>query len=415
MQSRSFTLFEAAIKSDQTKSVYTYSLHEFMKFTKISQYDSIVKLSPDKIQKLLENWVMDLTTRNLKASTIRGKLGSIELFLEMNKITYYKKILHKLIPSSDYIPGGEKPFTTEDIQRFLDSTTKLRTKALVHFLASTGVRPANITDPVLRLKHIEEMTDGCKSVRVYDGSKEGYWAFLTPEASKSIDHYLDSRKLNGEELTSESPLFAISNPSIHTTRNNYLSAKSVRHIMYDLIKAAGIERTKDGNRFDKAATYGFRKRFNTILKLDININSNITEKLMAHKRGLDGAYLKPTREECFNEFLKAIRELTISDEARDKLKIDKLQKEKTEIEELKLELKDFRKMVNKINLRIVSESDPVTGLVPFELPDLPGYSKLKLQQLIEKDPATFGHMRSLLPENYPYHGFPKKVSNIQPT
>ena len=407
MKSRSFTLFEAAIKSTQTKSVYTYSLHEFMKFTKIKQYDGIVKLTTDKIQKLLENWVMDLDDRNLKSSTIRGKLGAIELFLEMNKKTYYKKILHKLIPSSDYIPGGEKPFTTEGIQRFLNSTTKLRTKALVHFLASTGVRPASITDPVLKLKHIEKMTNGCKSVRVYDGSKEGYWAFLTPEASTSIDHYFDSRKLNGEELTPESPLFAISNPSIHTTRNNYLSAKSVRHIMYDLIKAAGIKRTKDGNRFDKAATYGFRKRFNTILKLDININSNITEKLMAHRNGLDGSYLKPTKEQCFAEFLKAVSQLTISDESRDKLKIEKLQKEKTEIEELKLELKDFRNMQNKINLRIVYESDPVTGLVPFELPDLPGYGKLKLQQLIEKDSATYGHMRSLLPERYPKQRFSK--------
>ena len=27
---------------------------------------------------------------------------------------------------------------------------------------------------------------------------------------------------------------------------------------------------------------------------------------MAHKRGLDGVYLKPTREQCFEEFEKAI-------------------------------------------------------------------------------------------------------------
>jgi len=341
VKSRSFTLFERGIKSLETKNVYTYSLHEFMKFTNISKYDHIVKLSTSKIQKLLENWVMDLDDRNLKSSTIRGKLGAIELFLEMNKKTYHKKILHKLIPSSDYIPGGEKPFTTEDIQRFLNSTTKLRTKALVHFLASTGVRPASITDPVLRLKHIEKMANGCKSVRVYDGSKEGYWAFLTPEASKSIDHYIDSRKLNREELTPESPLFAISNPLIHTTRNNYLSAKSVRHIMYDLIKAAGIKRTKDGNRFDKAATYGFRKRFNTILKLDININSNITEKLMAHRNGLDGSYLKPTREQCFNEFRKAILDLTIDDSERDKIKI---QLQNQEISELQ----DYKNRLSKI-------------------------------------------------------------------
>jgi len=345
---RSFTLFEAAIKSDQTKNVYTYSLHEFMKFAKITQYDNIVKLSTDKIQKLLENWIMDLASRNLKAATIRSKLGAVELFLEMNKKTYHKKILHKLIPSSDYIPGGEKPFTTQEIQQFLDSTTKLRTKALVHFFASTGVRPASITDPVLRLKHLEDMQHNCKSIRIYDGSKEGYWAFLTPEASTSLDQYLQSRKLNGEELTPESPIFAISNPSIHTTKNNYLSAKSVRHLMNNLIKTAGIERIKDGNRFDKATTYGFRKRFNTTLKLNNDVNSNIAEKLMAHKKGLDGSYLKPTREECFAEFTKAILQLTIDPTQRQEIKIKNLEEEKSEIRELKerIERMEFYSKVN---------------------------------------------------------------------
>ena len=102
-----------------------------------------------------------------------------------------------------------------------------------------------------------------------------------------------------------------------------------------MLKKAGVQRVKTGNRFDKATIYGFRKRFNTILKLNNDVNSNIAEKLMAHKKGLDGAYLKPTREECFTEFLKAVEQLTISDESRDKIKINTLEKEKSEVEELK--------------------------------------------------------------------------------
>ena len=60
----------------------------------------------------------------------------------------------------------------------------------------------------------------------------------------------------------------------------------------------------------------FRKRFNTILKINNDVNSNIAEKLMAHKKGLDGVYLQPTREECFNEFVKAILQLTVDDSQR---------------------------------------------------------------------------------------------------
>ena len=318
-----------------------------MRFIKIENYDDVPKLGSEKIQNHLEDWVMHLTERGLKAHTIRGKLSAVELFLEMNKVLFHKKIVRKLIPSSDYIPGGDKPFTTKDIQRFLKSTTKLRTKALIHFFASTGVRPASITDPVLRLKHIGEMPFDCKAVRVYDGSKEGYWAFLIPEATKALDHYLRSRRLNGEKLNPESPVFINTNKQLRM-KNDFMSAQSARQIMQKRIKASRIERTKEGNRFDKASLYGFRKRFNTILKLNNNINSNIAEKLMAHKRGLDGAYLRPTREECFEEFVKAIPKLTISDEYRDKYTIQELKKEKSEIENIKDEMKIMQQGMKKL-------------------------------------------------------------------
>ncbi len=316
-----------------------YSLDEFMQFIKAKNYDDVPKLDTNTIQAHLENWVMHLAQKGLKASSIRGKLSAVELFLEMNKVLYYKKIVRKLIPSSDYIPGGEKPFTTEDIQNFLKATTKPRTKALVLFFASTGVRPASIVDPILKLKHIEDMPNDCKAVKVYDGSKEGYWAFLTPEASRSLNHYLNSRKLNGETLTPESPVFANFEHANQSKKNHHLSEKSAKQIMQRLIRTAGVERTKQGNRYDKASIYGFRKRFNTILKLDKNINSNIAEKLMAHKNGLDGSYLKPTKEECFAEFSKAIEQLTIDPTHRQEVKIKKIEKEKSTIDEIKEELK----------------------------------------------------------------------------
>lgn len=309
-----------------------------MRFAKIKEYDDIKKLNTDEIQELLQDWVLHLTSKGLKALTIRTKLSAVELFLDMNKMVFYKKILHKLIPSSDYVPGGDKPFTTEEIQKMLKATTKLRSKALIHFLTSTGARPASITDPVLRLKHLEDMPQNCKAIKLYDGSRESYWAFLTPEATDTLNDYLRSRKINGEKLTSESPVFANTSKYTWTKKSDYMSTKAVRQIISYVLKASGIERQKKGARYDKAVVYGFRKRFNTILKLNNEINSNIVEKLMAHKRGLDASYLKPTKEQCFAEFLKAIPELTISDEARDKLKISKLEKEKSEIQKLQSDI-----------------------------------------------------------------------------
>jgi len=401
-----YQVFKGGIKTKGTDKTYGYSLREFFRFVSIKKYDDFVRLHPKTIQNLIKIWILNLSDKNLRSATIKAKLNAVEHFLVMNDIIINNKLVRKLIPSTDYIPGGDVPFTTSEIQRMLSSTTKLRTKALIHFLASTGARPAAIVDPILRIRHLEDMPHDCKAVKIYEGSREGYWGYLTPEATKALKHYFSSRKLNGEELTSESPVFA-NHPKSNRKKQEHFEPRSLRLLLTKLLFAAGIKREKTGNRYNKAILYGFRKRFNTILKLNNQVNSNIAEKLMAHKRGLDGSYLKPTKEECFNEFFKAVSELTISDESRDKIKIEKLKVERTEIEELKLELEDFRDMVNTIDKRILFESDIVTGLVPFELPDIPRYSNLRLQQQIEKDPATYGHMRQFFPQYCPKERFRK--------
>jgi len=335
----SFRNFDEAIPNDSTRRSYHYTLNEFMRSAKLTDYDTLAKQSTDAIQKLLENWVVNLKKKELVHNTISTKLNAVELFLEMNKKTWYKKIVRKMLPDSDRLPGGDVPFTTEELSQLKQVAKKPRDIAIIDFLASTGVRPGCLSDPVLRLKHVDEMPDGCKVVMVYDDSREGYPAFLTPEATQSLNRYLRWRRINHEELTKESVLFKnYDNPN---KKKDYLTADSVRQTLTNLMKLAGIERKKTGNRFDKAIVYGFRKRFNGILKMNNEVNSNIAEKLMAHKRGLDGAYLKPRREQCFAEFIKAIPELTISDEARDKVKIENLEKEKTKFEKLEEQIKEL--------------------------------------------------------------------------
>jgi len=166
---------------------------------------------------------------------------------------------------------------------------------------------------------------------------------------------LSWRKFNKEELTKESVLFKnYDNPN---KKKDYLTADSVRQTLTNLMKLAGIERKKTRNRYDKAIVYGFRKRFNGILKMNNEINSNIAEKLMAHKKGLDGNYLKPTREQCFEEFRKAIPELTISSEARDKAIIAKLERKNSKIEELELKVEHFiktREREDKVSADLVA-------------------------------------------------------------
>ena len=98
--------------------------------------------------------------------------------------------------------------------------------AIIHFLASTGTRPEVLTDPPLQFKHLKKLSDDCYTVKIYDESSEGYWAFLTTEASRSFDAYIRTRKLNGEHLDETSYLFA-TKQNARTRKNDYLSQDSV--------------------------------------------------------------------------------------------------------------------------------------------------------------------------------------------
>ena len=359
MNSECFLNFKRSIRNQYTFSTYKHSVNSFCKFTKL-RCTEIKQLNELDLHSQLAAWIEYMNERGLRRRTIRTILEGMERFLSMNLITYHKKTLHCLIRGNDKDQiGGNVPFSDEDIRKMLESTDKLRTKAVIHFLKDTGARPRAMTDPVLRLKHLVPMPYGCYAVRIYDeaesgfsdSSRYGYWAFMTPEGRKAIDKYIQSRKLNGEKLSAESPLFSAPDGNV-----DYLTLGNLYTILRRIYKQAGVDRKKiDARRYDKAIVYGFRKRFDTILKIDNSINSNIAEKLMAHTYGLDGNYLKPNREQCFAEFVKAIPALTVSEAERQKLELEKKDKEILELESTKELNKDLGVRVGKLERAILRD------------------------------------------------------------
>jgi len=331
-KSKSYRKFYNGIGSNQ-KSIIAYSYHmdRFMRFAFKNNYvktktcyDDLIIFNEREITDILQEYVFELN-QTLRETTIKTMLSGPELFFEMNYKIWHKKIVRKSVHRDNMKAGGYAPATDQDILNLLSASTLLVEKTLLHFLLSTGIRPGGIYDPILKRKHIVEMTDGCAGVMVYDESKEGYWSFLTPEAYNSLKKYFEFRVSNGEILDDDSPLFL-------NTECNPMAPHSARKIIYKLIKKSGIKRIKNGNRYDKAVIYMFRKRFNGKLKMENSVNSNIAEKLMAHKRGLDGTYLQPTREECFREFVKAVPQLTVDPTERQRIEIETKQQKIDELE-----------------------------------------------------------------------------------
>ncbi|MDH5462761.1 MAG: hypothetical protein OEW49_00430 [Nitrosopumilus sp.] len=353
---RSFRNFIRGISRESTKVTYVKFLRAFMKFHKIEDYDEMTSFSAQKIDEMLEDYIDELEGRGVKGITIRTNLAGIERFFEMNDCIWHKSRIRKSIKRDDGIPGGSEPITTKEIKRMLECTKSLRIKALVHFLASTGMRPAGLVDPVLKIKHLMPMPrpndttnqKWCYAVRVYDESKEGYWSFLTPEATEALDNFFAWRENRGEKITQESPIFINIENNKHT-RFQHITDKNTRFIIDNLIRQSALKRKKvSDRRFDKSIIYMFRKRFNTTLKLNNEVNSNIAEKLMAHKKGLDGTYLQPTQEECYKEFIKAIPELTIDDSERKQIELDKFKQEKIESQDQSQKIEELNSKIEML-------------------------------------------------------------------
>jgi len=264
--------------------------------------------------------------------------------------------------------SGYKAWTTEQVALMLEYTSDLRNKALIHFQASTGAR-VGIHDHPLLMKHLTMMEwngDGCYAVLLYADfdetveerdlrdkqddvqSGDSYWSFLTPEATDCLDKYFLERKRAGEFFDDNTPIF-LKDKQRMSLDSKQLSDTNVTSILFRVINGIPeITRIKKGRRYDIQINHGFRKRMNTILKLESNVNSNVAEKILGHKNGLDGVYLAPTRQQCFKEFVKGITQLTVSDTERIKLENMRLKQEKSENESLREKLDTIQEDLDKV-------------------------------------------------------------------
>ena len=298
---RSMNLFEESIKSKYTKMNYTSHLNQFKEFTGVSCEDQWLIIPQKDLQIMLENYIMHLR-HTASPNSIPSKFRGIKHFFIMNRIELNWNVIHKMFPQKQK-PSNLRAYTTNEIMAILSHTASFRDKALIHFLASTGAR-IGVFDHTLSIKHMRNMPRGCMAVLLYAGNVEEYWAFLTPQATKALNAYHSLRKRNGEIFELDTPVFATSK---FTPKQ--LGWSGARSVVYRTIRRSGLTRHKQNGRYDVQADHGFRKRFNTILKLDNSVNHNVAEKLMGHKNGLDGVYLTPTVNELFAEFRKAIRKI----------------------------------------------------------------------------------------------------------
>ena len=340
---RCLELFQQAIKSKYTQKTYLYQLTRFKDWANLETFDELLQ-APDKdLQMLLEDYIMNLKSR-LSPNTIPIYFAPIELFYVMNDKNLNFKKMRKLFPEK-VKKGNERGYTVDEIRTMIDNCINKRQKAIILLLASSGVRIGAI--PEMKIRHMTKIHDSY-AIKIYEEALQEDYVFTTPEATNRIDDYLDERRQHGEYIDDESPLFR-SEYQLGDGKVKPMTNDSLAHLMVRLVKP--VKRRKSGSRkrFDVARNHGFRKFFATAVKLTINIPTTMSEKLINHIGvvKLDGSYFKPTMEEMYEAYRKAIPELTISNEQRDHLKIQKLESEQQVAEIQSKEIKSLQEQVKQ--------------------------------------------------------------------
>jgi integrase len=335
---RSLVLFLESCRSEVTKKHHQLVLDRFLQWAN-KDYESLLFLEKPELTDLLIDYALHMKKR-VSPNSLPSYFAGIYKFLDMNDKEFNKRKIKALF-GEPVKRAGDKALTNAEIQMMIRVASTEKQMALIDVFSANGCRPEAISE--LKLKHIESIGDECLSLTIYAGSTHETYVFLHKLASDSLKRYHKWRTDNGEKLTSESWVFN-ADTNLVTKPILKMHSTSISSIFADLMKKAGIKRQLVSKRnYDLASCGGFRKRFNTILKSNPNISYAISEKLMDHKTNMEKHYLKPSREELFEEYKKAIPQLIYDEREQAIEEKKKLQEEKDELILVNDKLKEVQK------------------------------------------------------------------------
>jgi integrase len=321
-QKESLELFLESIKSTETRRVYSVYLGKYAE-----QY-SLKETDPGKIASMIIDFIISLK-KEKSHFAIRNYVSAVLAYYKINDIILNTTKINKFMPSATKV-RKDRAYTYDEISKLL-SIADERMKVIILLMASSGIRIGAIQS--IRLRNIEEKE---MKLTVYENDREEYFTFITPECKKAIDNYLDMRLRYNEKLNDESYLireqFDVKNPG----KPREVKTLTIERRLIDMKMRLGMRNNQ------VPVAHGFRKFFTTQL-INSKVNPEIREMLLGHKIGLASAYYRPTVEEMYEEYQKAIDNLTIDPNQRLRKKIETLQVEKSLIEDMNARLQELER------------------------------------------------------------------------
>jgi integrase len=325
----SIQLFFDSIKSPQTKLKYSAYLKKY-------GHDNLKLTSAREIELQVIEFIIKMKKQGKNYYAISNYVSAIISFYRINDVILNTKKIVRFMPERRRVKK-DRAYTHQEISKLLEITDE-RMRAVILLLASSGLRIGAISS--LRLRSLDEM-----KLVVYENDSEEYLTFITPECKKAIDSYLDMRSRYGEKLTDDSYLireqFDIRD-QFQIKKPKQVTREGLQWMIKDIAKRCGVT-TEQKN---VPLAHGFRKFFTTQM-INSKVNPEIREMLLGHKIGLASAYYRPTEEEMYQEYEKAIDNLTIDQANILQRKIETLTIEKSRLDRIEEKMLKMEQMYQK--------------------------------------------------------------------
>jgi integrase len=347
--------FLNSIRTDATRQAYKFYFKKYSEFVN----GNILGKDTRKIEIQIIDFLVSLKKRGLVYSSVKSHFCAIAHFYIMNDIVLNRKKIIKFIDTEEKRKSNNTGYNTEQIIQLV-SGSDLRIKVIILIYASTGIRLGALH--ALKIRDIKFLA-GPKlyQIKVYQGYKEEYITFCTPECAYHLDLYLDYRKRFGEKISPDAPLIREqfnSTDILRTKHPRHIDIKTISKILRNRLIHSGVRTVDHVGIGDKAGSkmrkdiplvHGFRKFFNTAL-MNADVHPSFKELLMGHSVKLDDVYYdknsQKSQDKLLDEYSKAIDNLTIFEENRLREKVemltiraDKIQQLEAAVEKLQRESK----------------------------------------------------------------------------
>jgi integrase len=388
-------MFLYALRAPESKRQYPRRLKVFLDYLtskgELKTNQDLDDLSREFLQKTKENpqwanyhlmeFVLFQKDRAEKGEivsvTIRNYLKATKLFLEMNSdvpLINWKRLV-KGLPAQKRSASDRAP-TLEEIKKLIQYPDR-RIKPIILCMVSGGFRIGSWD--YLQWKHVSPIKDEksqeiiAAKVNIYAGEPKEYYCFITPEAYRSLNEWMEFRKNSGENISAESFLIrdiwsstdfdSFKNTTLgFVTHPQKLKSSGIKSLIERAMRSQGLAKPlpKGVRRRAWRSGHGCRKFFKTQAE-QVMKPANV-ELLSGRDIGVSQSYYKPTEQQLLSDYLNAVELLTVNEESKLKINIEKLEEKDREIELLKERYQESNRSVSLLSDQFTLQSERLSQL-----------------------------------------------------